>query len=136
MTKRTMVSGLNRFGWVFIFLLGCSTEPSQTEQFQQSLKTVNDKCPQMIDAETRLDAVLFQAPGTIIYKYTLVNLQRERVDTAEFRRALWPGILASVRAGEAMKPFRENLMTMEYHYSDRLNQIIYNFKVSPKEYKP
>lgn len=136
MTKRKLVSGLYRSGLVFIFLLGCSVEQSQTEQLQQSLKTVNDKCPQMIDAETRLDAVLFRAPGTIIYKYTLVNLQRERVDTAEFRRALWPGILGSVRAGEAMKPFRENLMTMEYHYSDRLNKIIYNFKVSPKEYKP
>ena len=134
MTKRTLVIRLCCLG--LVFLLACSAEPSPTEQLQQSLKTVNDKCPQMVDAETRLDAVLFQAPATIIYKYTLVNVQRQRVDTAEFRRALWPGILASVRAGDAMKPFRENLMTMEYHYSDHSNQIIYNFKVSPKEYNP
>lgn len=138
MNRKKLVKGFYClcFGSLFAFLLSCNIEPSETEQLQQSLKTVNDKCPQMIDAETRLDAVLFQAPSTIIYKYTLVNLERKNVDTAEFRKALWPGILSGVKVSDAMKPFRDNLITIEYHYSDKSNQIIYNFRASPQEYKP
>ena len=125
----------------FCLLILCFTQCQPAGPPQKSLQEIagalNKKCPQMIDSETRLDGVqIREETNTVVYKYTLVNLLAENVDTLEFHRALWPGILSLIKTNPAMQVLREQKTRFEYYYQDKNNHFIYNFNVNPADYKP
>jgi len=47
---------------------------------------LNESCPMMVDSETRLDNVLMLPPKTFQNNYTLINLEKETVDTLEMKK--------------------------------------------------
>lgn len=117
-------------------LSGCS---GSSEQYMEKLSAiaedVNQKCPKMLDSETRLDGIDVREPNVLVYRYTLVNFLSENVDTALFRRALWPGILSTVKVSADMKVLREAETVIEYAYRDKNNASIYTFRITPDLYK-
>ena len=90
----------------------------------------------MLDEETRLEKVVFTKPSLIIYNYSLVNVSKQNVDTVEFRTALWPGILSTIRVDNNLSGLRERQMNFEYRYFDKSKELIYTFKISPLNYQP
>lgn len=127
---------------VILFFAGCivfvSCENSIKEEasIEAEVARINKNCPKMLDEETRLEKVVFTKPSRIVYNYSLVNLQKENVDTTEFRRALWPGILSTIRVDKSMEDLRENRIHFEYRYYDRSKELIYIFKIAPENYLP
>lgn len=113
---------------------GPSTPPEKS--LQEIADEYNKKCPQMIDSETRLDGIGIRDNSVIIYRYTLVNLLVENVDTLEFRRALWPGLLSLIKTNPAMQQLRERQTRFEYYYQDKRNRFIYTIKIAPADYNP
>lgn len=109
------------------------------EKNKQSLMRIagelNQKCPQMIDSETRFDGIDLKEPNTLVYKYTLVNINAKQVDTIQFYKALWPGIISTIKVSAEMKKLRENNTRIEYYYQDKNNQPIYTFKIGSEDYK-
>jgi hypothetical protein len=95
---------------------------------------LNEKCPKMIDSETRLDGIGVKEPNTLVYNYTLVNLLSQNVDTTEFYRALWPGIISTIKVSVEMKKLREHHTTIEYFYQDKNKVPIYTFRIGPEAY--
>ena len=89
----------------------------------------------MIDSETRLDGIRVLKPNTIVYKYTLVNLLAENLDTAKFYTAMWPGLLSTIKISPDMKSLRETNTEFQYDYKDKNNKGVYLFKILPKDYK-
>lgn len=69
-----------------------------------------------------------------MYRYTLVNLLASNVDTVQFYRALWPGIITNIRTSIEMKKLRETNTLIEYYYQDKTNTPIYTFHISPADY--
>lgn len=123
----------------FLFLVFTHCQPSAPPEksLQEIADELNKKCPQMVDSETRLDGIQIKDGNkTIVYKYTLINLSAEQVDTLAFRKALWPGILSLIKTSPAMKTLRDQETRFEYYYQDKQSQLIYNFKVAPADYKP
>ncbi len=90
----------------------------------------------VVDSETRIDGIEMKKPNTILYKYTLVNLSVESVDTASFARALKPGIISTLKTNGDIKDFKDQNATFEYLYNDKNNKFIYLFKITPKDYNP
>lgn len=88
----------------------------------------------MLDSETRIDKVELKEPNTIVYKYTLVNLLAENMDTLKFYNAMWPGLLSYIRVSDEMKSLRNSGGSIEYCYSDKKNKEVYRFKITPKDY--
>jgi hypothetical protein len=73
-------------------------------------------------------------PNTLVYNYTLVNLLSQNVDTTEFYRALWPGIISTIKVSVEMKKLREHHTTIEYFYQDKNKVPIYTFRIGPEAY--
>jgi cell division protein ZapA (FtsZ GTPase activity inhibitor) len=121
---------------VFCFTFSnCETESSMRDELKQIAEEVNKKCPQMLDSETKFEGIDFKAPNGLIYKYTLINLSVQNVDTAQFKLALWPGILSTIKISPEMQKLRDNNTNIEYSYFDKTKKHIYTFKVSPKDYQ-
>jgi hypothetical protein len=89
----------------------------------------------MLDSETRIDSLHLERLHTLVYNYSLVHFQRSKVDTAQFRLALWPGILSTVRSSPEMQKLRENKATIVYRYSDQLGQPIIRLVIKPEHYQ-
>jgi hypothetical protein len=104
------------------------------ENLEAIAENINKKCPKMLDSETRFEGIEFIEPNTLVYKYTLVNLLKQNVDTAEFYRALWPGLISNIKISPDMKRLRENSTLIEYYYLDKNHQPIYTFHIGPQHY--
>ena len=117
----------------FMFL-ACERQVARNNGLRQTLDAINKKCPAMIDPETRLDSVWMVNEKTLRYSYSLVNSLARLVDTAEFRRALWPGLLSTVKLSEEMAPLREQSITIQYEYADGTGKKFYLFSIAPKDY--
>lgn len=120
--------------WIVLFI-GCSDPMIEHQkELVQIAEEVNAKCPQMLDSETRIDGIEVQSPNTLIYHYTLIKVDKNDVDTNQFYRMLWPGIISNIRTSIEMKKLRENNTMIEYSYHDKSNQLIYTFKIGPEHY--
>jgi hypothetical protein len=127
---------LSFFSCLFIAIVfcGCSYFTSDEEKLIEFIKKVNKKCPAMVDSETRIDSVEFRDGTTLRYNYTLVNVIAEKVDTAAFNRALWPGLLSNLRLSPDMQKLREDGLNAEYLYNDRSGKRISVIRITPSHY--
>jgi hypothetical protein len=128
-----------RYFFIYLFLLACFTQCADSaekniEDLSKVAREVNDKCPKMLDSETRLDGIEVKEPNTLIYKYTLINLLAQNVDTVQFYRALWPGIISNIKVSPEMKRLKQNNTNIEYYYQDKTNKAIYTFRIGPLDY--
>jgi hypothetical protein len=121
--------------YLLCFFVSCDPEVSYIDELRGIADQVNRKCPQMLDSETRLDGIEIAEPNTIIYKYTLVNLQTMDVDTGAFRRAMWPGLVSNVKVTSEMKKLRDNQTTLRYAYYDKAKKPICTLTITPQHYK-
>ena len=121
---------------LFLFVIMSCTNDTESaySEIKQIAAQINKKCPQMIDSETRLDGIHVLKPNTIVYKYTLVNLLAENLDTAKFYTAMWPGLLSTIKISPDMKSLRETNTEFNYEYKDKNNKPVYLFKILPKDY--
>ena len=99
------------------------------------VEEANKDYPARIDSETRIDNIEVHGENTLRYNYTLLNVLAQNVDTFQFRRALWPGILSMIKLSPDMKKLREAGTTIEYHYNDQQNKPICTFTITPAHYK-
>lgn len=112
----------------------CENEAEVFNELKQTVADLNKKCPQMIDSETRLDNIVVMEPNKLIYNYSLIHLLAANVDTTQFKLALWPGILSTIKISPEMKKLRDNSTLIEYAYFDTNKNHIYTFKITPKDY--
>lgn len=120
---------------LFVLFSRCADPVAKNmENLSEVAKAINEKCPQMLDSETRLDGIEVKDPNTLVYRYTLVNLLAANLDTAQFYRAMWPGLISNVKVSPEMKKLRENNTTIEYYYQDKTNKPVYIFRMGPSDY--
>jgi hypothetical protein len=87
----------------------------------------------MIDSETRMDGIDVKN-NNIVYKFTLINLLLENVDTSAFNRNLRLGIINSIKENKDLDELKRINSVFEYYYKDRENKFIYSFKINPEDY--
>ena len=122
----------------FCLLLGFTRCTSDVEknmtELARTAEEINEKCPAMLDSDTRLDGIEVKEPNTLVYKFTLTKLLVENVDTVSFYRMLWPGIISDIKVSLEMKKLREANTNIEYYYQDKNNKPIYTFHIGPAQY--
>ena len=117
-----------------LVLCQCTTPESIDNKALKVVTRFNSKCPMMIDAETRMDGIEIKGANTIVYKYTLINLFAEKVDTAKFNLALRPGIISTIKTNKELDELKRIKSSFEYYYKDRENKFIYSFLITPDDY--
>ena len=126
---------VNIYIFIIIFSFSNCQESNNKDNLKQIVEDLNKKCPKMIDSETKFEGLEFIEPNKIIYKFTLINLSVQNVDTTQFKLALWPGILSTIRISSEMKKLRNNQTNIDYLYLDKYKRHIYTFKIGPKDYQ-
>lgn len=119
---------------VSLAFFACSG-PNVVDNLPSVVQTINEKCPKMIDSETRIDAVELRAVDTLVYYFTLVNFQRDKIDTAQFNRAMWPGIISNIKISPEMKSLRQAEVKFIYSYQDKEAKPICQFRILPVHYR-
>ena len=107
--------------------------PDIDQTLMATASQINKGLPMMVDKETRLDNTMALPNKTIVYRYTLVNMNAADVKKDELLAAVRPQILNNYKTDPDMKSFRENGVTMQYQYSDKNGTMITGFDVSPKD---
>jgi hypothetical protein len=95
---------------------------------------LNEVCPMMVDADTRLDNAVALPPNSLQYNYTLVNLVKSDINIEEFRTYMLPQLINITKTNPDMSAFRKNRVTMIYVYKDKQGEHVTKFAISPEEY--
>lgn len=125
---------ITSFGFLLAILtlnLGCATEPGLAEV----VSSLNGNCPVMVDADTRLDAITTDGVHELTYHFTLVSASAHLLDTAEFRKAMWPGLLSNIRVSPEMQKLRSQGVIIRYLYADRDGVPIGKFEFGAGNYR-
>ena len=96
---------------------------------------LNKSCPIMIDYETRLDNTIALPDNIFQYYYTLINTEKEKVDTTSMKNFLEPTITNFVKTNPEMKVQRDYKTTMVYYYKDKSGQYLFSISVTPDKYQ-
>lgn len=95
---------------------------------------INEICPMMVDADTRLDNAVAMPNNSFQYNYTLVNLLGSDINIEEFRTYMLPQLINNIKTNPDLSAFRKNRVTMIYAYKDKLGEHVTRFAISPEEY--
>ena len=140
-----MKKPLNKFagGGLFLlmlFQLACTGNrepvdhlPWIPRDLASSARVLNDRCPEMIDPESRLDSVLLLENGLTFY-YTLPNKVKDEIPSGPFTAYILPGIVDNIQTNPRMEMFRDSSVVMFFRYLDRNGQLITEFSVGPERY--
>lgn len=109
--------------------------PTFDKQMMQIASELNKSCPIMVDAETQLDNAVALPDNTFQYNYTLVNMERAKVDISELENYLQPIILNNIKTNPDLKTFRDNDVVMAYNYKDRNGEHLFKLIFKPENYK-
>ena len=122
--------------FLFFCFAGCYEQRDDVKTLEEVVLAFNKTCPRLLDSETKIEGIEIKGKNTVVYKYTLIHVLAVKVDTVEFKRALWPGILSMIKISPDLNTLKNQQTTFEYAYSDRLHKPVYTFKVYPKDYLP
>jgi hypothetical protein len=111
------------------------SKPGYDKEMMHIASELNKTCPIMIDAETRLDNSIALPPNTFQYNYTLVNIDKESVDTTIAKNTLEPTIINFVKTNPQMQYARDHKTTINYYYKDKNGMYLFIVSVPPKKYE-
>lgn len=98
--------------------------------------TLNEGLPKMVDKQTRIDSIKMPKDDTLIFNYTLINLDKnssELIDGAS--EQLKNQVKENVKKDDSFAFFRKKNMNLVFNYQDKNGVELWSFKFWPEEYK-
>lgn len=105
------------------------------QQLMQAANELNKSCPMKVDNETQLDSTIALPNNIFQYNYSLINMERELIDTLKFRNYLRPIIINNVVTNPDLKTFRDNDVLIAYNYNDMNGKFLLKLLITPQDYK-
>ena len=121
--------------YVYNDFAGVSESLNTNRAIIDQVSNVNRNLPVMIDSETRLDNMMPVNQKTFQYTYTLVNMERGKVDTTAMKNRMEPLIINAVKTAPDMEVQRRNEMTIVYYYKDKNGNYLFSIAATPDKYK-
>ena len=97
---------------------------------------VNKKCPVMLDEYTRLDSATTLDNHTMMYCYTLIEMELAEVNPDTIKKYLYPEVVKNVKSNnKELKIFKDLGTTFVYNYLDKNGATVLKFSVTPDLYQ-
>ena len=103
-------------------------------QVERLARSINYKCPFMVDPDTRMDSVYFPNDTTFQYDYTLVKVDAEDVDIMGLTAFVGSSLMEHVQTSSTMKVQRDHRLTMIFYYRDRKGDFVTQIILTPEDY--
>lgn len=100
----------------------------------EATELINNKCPEWVDSESRLDSVLLLPEGLSFY-YSLPNKERSTFEAKAFKAFLLPEIVENIQTNYRLQMFRDSSIIMTFNYLDRNGELVTEFSVKPEGYR-
>ena len=128
---------------LFIPLVSCDFNLNKANSYSNidfdamlriTAEKINERCPMMVDKNTRMDNVAALSNKKILHNYTLINnvvgdFTDEYLEN-EFGRIL----INKVKTNPGLSLWRENNVTLVYHYSDKNGVSVKQYTITPEMY--
>ena len=111
------------------------TVPAKPTTLASATEFINDRCPEVVDSETRLDSVLLSKENQLSYYYTLPNKESSGINPSAFNAFLLTGIINNVRSNPDLRMHRDSSITFVFNYRGRNGELITEFSVGPERYR-
>jgi len=109
--------------------------PSFDKVMVKAASEINKTCPIMVDEDTRLDNTMAFPNNVFQYNYTLVNVEKEFLDTIEVKSLMEPRIINLVKTNPEMKYLRDNKATLSYFYRDIHGIYLFSIRINSEQYE-
>ena len=111
------------------------TLPTKPNTLASATELINDRCPEMVDPETRLDSVSLSQENQLIYYYTLPNKESRGINPSAFHAYLLTEIIENVRSNPDLRMYRDSSITFIFNYRGRNGGLITEFPLGPEIYR-
>lgn len=123
-------------GFVIMFFVTQSLfKPSIDKQLTETANEINKSCPMRVDQYTTLKNAVALPGKTIQYNYILEGITKAEIKLDTVKKYVFPGVLENVKSNPQMKSFRDNKVTLNYHYTDKNGDFITEYIVKPEMYE-
>lgn len=109
--------------------------PEQLSQIERLARSINYKCPFMVDSDTRMDSVFFPNDTTFQYDYTLIKVDQEKVDIKGLTAFIGSKLMETVQTSSTMQVHRESQLTLVFYYRDRKGDFVTQIIITPEHYQ-
>ncbi len=122
-------------GFIVPVFLPFRSDASIEKEIKKFSVEINQKCPLLIDTETRLDSVSPGVGREIKYFYTLVNIVKIGVDSTSAKDFLTAQIINNIKTNDQMRFMRDAEITMIYSYYDKNSDYVFQIKATKDDYQ-
>lgn len=116
-------------------LAGLFRKPAFDKALMETASEINKSCPIMIDNATRLDNAIALPDNVFQYNYTLVSMIKDSINIDELKGYLEPTIANFVKTNPDMQTMRDNKVTVNYYYKDKVGVYLFTISVKPEQYE-
>ena len=129
------IIGLIAFGFLFFIIQYFSSEkPTFDKVMIEYANEINKTCPSKVDEDIRLDNTMAMPNNKFKYNYTLINLEKQNIDSNEIKDLLEPTLINNIKSSPDFKIFRDNKTTLTFNFKDKNGQYVLEINVTPKNY--
>jgi hypothetical protein len=129
------IIGLIAFGFLFFIIQYFSSEKPTFEKVMiEYANEINKTCPSKVDEDIRLDNTMALPNNKFKYNYTLINLEKQNIDSNEIKDLLEPTLINNIKSSPDFKIFRDNKTTLTFNFKDKNGQYVLEINVTPKNY--
>jgi hypothetical protein len=94
----------------------------------------NNACPIMISNDIRMESVEILSNNTVQYDFTLIRVQKERIDVTALKKSVENEILSSSKTNPSLEAFRDNGSTVIYNYKDSNEKELFKITLTPERF--
>jgi hypothetical protein len=109
-------------------------EKSVGKELTALVTKFNTACPIMISNDIRMESVKDLSNNTVQYDFTLVHVQKERIDVTALKKSVENEILSSSKTNPSLEIFRDNESTVIYNYKDSDEKELFEIILTPEMY--
>ncbi len=98
--------------------------------------SINERCPIIVDKDTRLDNTLGGPGNRFSYFYTMVNDIKEDLVPMKILEYMKPKLINNIKTNNSnnMALFRENRVEFIYVYRDKVGKEVIRIEIKPEDY--
>jgi hypothetical protein len=99
----------------------------------RAVENINQKLPAMLDSETRLDG-MSATSGHMKYFLSLSSQVKAELSLPLLQEKLRQNAIANYRTNGVLDMERQNKVILDYHYTDKNGELLFEISVSPKDF--
>lgn len=121
-------------GLAFVGIYYYANNKPVSKELVAMVNHYNNSCPLMISDDILMQSVVTLPHNSVQYDFSLVRVQKERIDVLALKKSVEAEILATSKTNPSLEAFRDNNSTVIYNYKDANEKELFKIILTPELY--